>query len=135
VDCQVSAFSPFSACSAECGGGVHTATRTVTVPPNHRGAKCPALTLTVACNAQPCPIACAVGAWAWGPCSRACGGGVATATRPVTTYPAHGGTACPAVTASKECNTQACPPSYVAPSPGKNALFSSFRFMFHLCLF
>ncbi len=54
VDCVVSAFGPFGACSASCGGGTQTQTRTVLVPAAYGGAACPALSQSQACNTQPC---------------------------------------------------------------------------------
>lgn len=58
VDCQVSALSAWTACTASCGGGTSTRTRTVTVQPANGGQACPQLTETQACNTQPCPDFC-----------------------------------------------------------------------------
>lgn len=54
VDCQVSNWSAWSACSATCGGGTQTRTRTVLVQPENGGQSCPALSETQACNTQNC---------------------------------------------------------------------------------
>eukprot|EP00667_Euglena_gracilis_P003006 EG_transcript_3014 len=43
-----------SSCSAKCGGGLMTMRRSVLQPPTGNGAGCPALTLTVPCNTNPC---------------------------------------------------------------------------------
>ena len=53
VDCQLSTFGPWSACSKECGTGSQTRTRTVVVPPSGGGAACGELMQTQACNTMP----------------------------------------------------------------------------------
>jgi hypothetical protein len=54
VDCVVSSWSAFGACSASCGGGTQTQTRTVITPASNGGAACPALSQSQACNVQAC---------------------------------------------------------------------------------
>ena len=54
VDCVVSSWSAFGQCSASCGGGTQTQTRTVTTPAANGGAACPALSQSQACNTQAC---------------------------------------------------------------------------------
>ena len=54
VDCVVSSWSAFGQCSASCGGGTQTQTRTVTTPAANGGAACPALSQSQACNTQTC---------------------------------------------------------------------------------
>eukprot|EP01012_Entosiphon_sulcatum_P029449 TRINITY_DN358_c0_g1_i1.p1 TRINITY_DN358_c0_g1~~TRINITY_DN358_c0_g1_i1.p1 ORF type:complete len:2229 (+),score=276.12 TRINITY_DN358_c0_g1_i1:2833-9519(+) len=110
VDCLVSTWSAWSACSQACGTGYSRRTRTVTTPAAYGGASCPALEETQDCNTQPCAINCAVSAWsAWGACSVACGGGEQSRTRTITTQPQYGGTACPQLVEHQACNDQACP--------------------------
>jgi len=55
VDCAVSAWSDWSTCSATCGGGTQTRSRTVNTPAANGGMACPALTDSQACNTNPCP--------------------------------------------------------------------------------
>lgn len=57
VDCVVSEWSEWSACSETCGGGEQISTRTIITPPANGGAACPVLTQTQSCNDQPCQIA------------------------------------------------------------------------------
>jgi hypothetical protein len=54
-------------------------------------------------------VNCQVSNWAsWSGCSNTCGGGIQTRSRSIITQPANGGAACPALTESQACNTQAC---------------------------
>ena len=55
VDCQVSAWSAWSECSASCGGGVRTRTRDIIQPAENGGMQCPDLEQSEACNVQACP--------------------------------------------------------------------------------
>lgn len=76
--------------------------------------------ILVAKPAPPAPVDCEVSNWsAWNQCNKICGGGTQTRTRSVTTESANGGRACPGVTESQSCNTQACPPP-PAPTVNKN---------------
>jgi Spondin-like TSP1 domain len=110
INCAVSDWSSFGACSATCGGGTQTHTRTVTTQPQYGGTACPVLTESQACNTQACPVNCEVSGWSDSTsCSVSCGGGTKTQTRTVTKAAANGGTACPVLSQSVPCNTQACP--------------------------
>jgi Spondin-like TSP1 domain len=109
VDCKVSNWTDWSACSAQCGPGTQTRTRTVVTPPAHGGTACPALADTQPCNVKPCPVDCKVSGWSdWSACSKSCGGGELTRTRTVITPAAHGGVACPALNETQSCNLQSC---------------------------
>ena len=58
VDCVVSDFTPWTACSAPCGGGGRKRYRTVLVKPvtgSHHGKQCPHLEEAEPCNQQICP--------------------------------------------------------------------------------
>lgn len=54
VDCVVSSWSAYGACSASCGGGTQTQTRTIVTPASNGGAACPSLSQSQACNVQAC---------------------------------------------------------------------------------
>jgi hypothetical protein len=110
VDCATSDWTEWSACSASCGTGTQTRTRSVTVPPEHGGAACGSLEETQNCNTQACPVDCATSDWTeWSACSASCGTGTQTRTRSVTVPPEHGGAACGSLEETQNCNTQACP--------------------------
>eukprot|EP00058_Branchiostoma_floridae_P013613 XP_002599101.1 hypothetical protein BRAFLDRAFT_81766 [Branchiostoma floridae] len=68
-NCAVTDWSPWGACSASCGGGTHTRTRTVIVPAAHGGTPCPALQDSQPCNTITCPVDCQVGEFGdWSVC-------------------------------------------------------------------
>ncbi|CAH3038827.1 unnamed protein product [Porites evermanni] len=113
-----SEWSSWSQCSATCGGGRYTRSRSCTNPPPSAGGKdCSELgpeKETGECNNQGCPVN--GGYSAWGPyrnCSKSCGGGVQTRNRTCTNPPpAYGGSDCSKLgpdISIRECNNQDCP--------------------------
>jgi cysteine-rich repeat protein len=110
VDCEVSDFGAFSACSGACGGGGGTATRTrtVLVQPANGGEACPALTEDQACNTQPCPVDCQLSEWSLSDCSATCGEGTQTRTRTIIQEPQFGGAACGPLMESSVCSGPPC---------------------------
>jgi len=107
TDCEVTDWTA-GECSVTCGGGTQTLTRTISVYPVG-GAVCPPLSATQSCNEDSCPVDCVLEDWtAWSGCSAACGGGVRSKSREVTTTPEHGGDPCGETSKTETCNIQAC---------------------------
>jgi len=110
--CEVSDWSAWSTCDANCGGGEQTRSRTITKDATGIGSPCPALTETQACNINPCPVDCEM-AWIdnWSGCSATCGGGTQTREITVSVPAENGGKACPnpLPTQTQACNEQPCP--------------------------
>ena len=119
VNCQVSDWNPWGACSKTCGGGTMKRTRTVTTPSSGNGTACPVLEETSSCNNQECPVDCEVSGWSeFSACSLPCGGGTQTRTRTVTKKPTFNGATCPPLTEQQNCNTQGCPVNCVGSWAG-----------------
>lgn len=119
INCVVSDWAPYNACTKTCGGGTMTKTRTVVTPASNGGTACPVLTQTDPCNTQECPVDCEVSGWSsFSACSLPCGGGTQTRTRTVTTQPTFSGAACPPLMEQQNCNTQGCPVNCVGSWAG-----------------
>ena len=114
IDGAWSRWTDWTNCSADCGGGNQTRTRTCTNPvPAHGGTQCEGNSSeTQNCNSHACPVAGEWTNWAdWTECSADCGGGSQrrnrTCSNPV---PAHGGAECGGISSeSRSCNNHACP--------------------------
>nr|XP_018669341.1 SCO-spondin-like [Ciona intestinalis] len=104
-DCPTwSVWSGWSTCTAQCGGGTRTATRTC----NTMGTSNPcsgSAAKSESCSTLQCPT---WNQWVWSVCSRTCGGGTQMGTR---TCNQHGGTVeCDGdATQTRSCETQMCP--------------------------
>lgn len=95
-------------CSERCGGGTRTDVRVELHPAVAGGADTPQLIRTVPCNSDPCPTPCEVSAFGpFGTCSAVCAGGLQTRTRTVVALDTHGGTGCPELVETRECNVDA----------------------------
>lgn len=111
-DCQYSAYSSASQCSAVCGPGYSVKTCSIIKPASGNGKPCDLDSLTVveSCNLGDCRTSCEVSPWSdWSSCSRSCSGGVKTRTRTVTKQPTPGGLPCPSLQESVPCNLHPCP--------------------------
>lgn len=90
-DCEVSQWSIFGQCSADCGGGTRARTRSILQQPVAGGTACGVLSEQQACNTEACvapgvpePV-CVISDWSqWGACSKECGGGQAKRLRTLT---------------------------------------------------
>jgi len=116
IDCTVSDWTAFSTCSAPCGGGIITRSRSVTTAFANGGVACPDLAESQNCNTHPCPIHCTFEWKPWSACSQSCGGGSQQRDLVVIVYPKHGGDECPDVL-HRTCNTQECPTRIPTKSP------------------
>jgi len=73
VDCSLSEWSGWGACSKECGDGVQSETRDALVKPLNGGEACDALDDTRACNSFSCDRDCDLEEWTeWSSCSMSC---------------------------------------------------------------
>lgn len=109
VNCIVSLWSSYEACSVTCDGGTKWRSRTVVSHAESGGYACPSLTEDTPCGEYPCPVHCEVNPWSvWSECTRACGIGNKNRARTVKTAGAYGGQECPSLTAYKLCNIFSC---------------------------
>ncbi len=109
IDCQLGAWSVWSACDVSCGGGQQFRTRPVLVAAANGGIPCGPTIEYRSCNTQTCPTDCQVSAWsAWSSCDTTCGGGQQFRTRQVIVPASNGGVACPNLIEFRACNTQVC---------------------------
>jgi hypothetical protein len=64
VNCAVSDWSLWGSCTASCGGGTQTRTRTIVTQPAYGGLACPALSEQQSCNTTACVIG-VTGTWSY----------------------------------------------------------------------
>jgi hypothetical protein len=114
VDCKLEAWSGWSKCSAECGGGVSQRLREVRVADRYGGKPCSETSETIACNNQACEKDCELTGWTkWSKCSKDCDGGTTKRVKYIKSK-AQGDGKCPGAWSKsrlnyKECNVQTCP--------------------------
>merc|ERR1719453_758684 len=95
VDCQVAAWSGWSKCSAECGGGITQRLREVKRAMKYGGKPCGQTSQAIACNGQGCEKNCELTEWTkWSWCSKDCDGGTRKRQKFVKS-PAEGAGKCP----------------------------------------
>jgi len=113
VDCEMSEWSGWSKCTADCEGGVRSQTRSLIIKPKNGGMACNTAEETEACNTMSCDRDCTLEEWTtWSPCSVACGVGFQNRAKHVL-IPTRGFGKCPKEdgaerAAEQECNTQDC---------------------------
>merc|ERR1719401_540416 len=108
VDCRLSAWSGWSKCSADCGGGVTQRLREVKQAMKYGGKSCGGTSETKACNAQACEKDCELSEWTkWSACSKNCDGGSKKRQKFVKT-PAEGSGKCADAWSSKRLQYKAC---------------------------
>lgn len=97
-------------CSAECGLGQRTNTRSKLVEESNGGTCTGQPTEVVECMEKECPVHCEWSSWVRGECDKSCGGGMRLNTRKVKVSADHGGTKCSGVSSETvSCNEQECP--------------------------
>lgn len=108
-DCKLSDWSKWGDCSATCGHGTKTRSRTVDVDAQY-GGKCGDLDESAKCMDKSCPEPCQVSEWSsWGACSVTCGLGKRSRSRSVEVPAKHGGTCDNALEAEEKCKEVDCP--------------------------
>jgi hypothetical protein len=113
INCDMSEWSGWSKCTAECGGGLQSHTRSILVKPMNGGLSCNTVEESRPCATMSCDRNCALATWTpWTPCSMACGGGFHEKFRHVA-RPTRGFGKCPTEQSrfrySKgSCNEQEC---------------------------
>jgi hypothetical protein len=113
INCDMSSWSGWSKCSAECGGGLQGHTRSILTKPKNGGLPCNTVEESRPCHTESCTRDCVLAGWtAWTPCSVACSGGYHEKFRHVA-IPIRGEGKCPIETShfryeKGDCNTQAC---------------------------
>jgi hypothetical protein len=115
IDCVMSAWSAYTTCSATCDWGMQSATRSITTHPAHGGEVCTKTADSRPCHETYCPIHCVVSDWGgWGGCSKSCGRGTKEQTREIVREDKYGGSTCPELTRSTDCNVEPCAVDCVA---------------------
>lgn len=113
IDCDMSEWSGWSKCTAECEGGLESHTRSILVKPKNGGEQCNTVEESRACNTESCDRDCTLQWWtSWSPCSVACGGGFQESFRHVL-IPTRGEGKCATPMSGMRyekqmCNTQSC---------------------------
>ncbi len=109
VDCQVGNWSNWSDCTASCGGGIQSRTRSIITQPKGTGKACPTIRETKECNTEQCNVDCQVGEWSnWAACSSNCGSASQERTRIILTQPIGKGKACPELRETRMVNWVIC---------------------------
>merc|ERR1719453_116961 len=113
VDCKLHAWSGWSKCSAECGGGVQQRLREVKLAMKYGGKPCGATSQARSCNGEACEKDCELSAWTkWSGCSKDCDGGTQKRQKFVKKEPEGAGKCADKWSVQrlqyKKCNMQRC---------------------------
>lgn len=115
IDCVMGDWGSWTSCSVAYAPdepikyGYMDRFRVVEVHPQNNGAQCAHTGEELQCDSHSQRVDCKVGGWTpWSECSKACGGGVETQTRPITQQPQNGGDACGTLQKQRACNVDAC---------------------------
>jgi len=119
VDCVLHEWEHWSACSAECGGGLRERTRTIRQEPANEGHACESLIESESCNSQNCNEDCELSDWdPWEPCTKGCGVGSQRRVKTVKTQALGEGTCAEPTDPSRQefqlCNFFSCA-AYLEP--------------------
>jgi len=113
VNCDMSEWSGWSKCTADCEGGVQGHTRSILTKPKNGGEMCNTVEESRPCNTMSCDRDCSLAPWTpWTPCSMACDSGFQERYKHVL-IPTRGFGKCPKPTSAyryekQECNTHKC---------------------------
>lgn len=108
VNCEMSEWSGWSKCTADCEGGVQGHTRSVLHKPKNGGMSCNTVSESRPCNTGSCDRDCTLATWTdFSPCSVACGGGFQERYRHVL-VPTRGFGKCPKKSSGFRYDRQAC---------------------------
>jgi len=113
VNCDMSEWSGWSKCTADCEGGVQGHTRSILTKPKNGGEMCNTVEESRPCNTMSCDRDCTLAPWnSWTPCSMACDGGFQERFRHVL-IPTRGFGKCPKPDSDfryekQDCNVHKC---------------------------
>ena len=110
ANCVWTEWTRWSSCSATCGGGSQSATRTVQATGG--GMECSGQPMkSQRCGNSKCPVSCVWSDWSsWSSCSVSCGGGSQSATRTVMRQATNGGKECSGEPKkTQKCGESECP--------------------------
>jgi len=113
VNCDMSEWSGWSKCTADCEGGVQGHTRSILTKPKNGGEMCNTVEESRPCNTMSCDRDCTLAPWtSWTPCSMACDGGFQERARHVL-IPTRGFGKCPKRDSAyryenQQCNVHKC---------------------------
>lgn len=111
INCMVTPWSDWSACSVTCGDGFKMKNRMIKVEPKNGGRKCPKkLAKKKSCRIAKCPVDCKMSEWQeWTECQATCGMKVMKVRRRKRMVkPRRGGKACPPKIERRLCNVPLC---------------------------